>query len=206
MAGDAVADVVGEVAGDAGAEVAGDAGGDVTGEVAGDVTGEVAGEVGGDVTGEVAGEVGGDVTGEVTGEVAGDVTGEVAGDVTGEVAGEVGGDVAPEVGDEVAGEVVSGDDRGPVEAGAVVAGAGDEGATVALLNGGRCAAMATMRYRTMSETAAAAAASPRRERPGRFLSRPPGVSVPAVAGGRMSPKISVGFWPSGARARGTGGD
>ena len=73
------------------------------------------------------------------------MTGEVGGEVAGAVAGEVGGDVTPEVGVEVAGEVVFGDDRGPVEAGAVVAGAGDEGATVALLNGGRCAVMATMR-------------------------------------------------------------
>jgi hypothetical protein len=88
-----------------------------------------------------AGEVAGDAAGDVTGEVGGDVTGEVGGDVT----GEVGGDVTGEVGVEVAGEVVSGDDRGPVEAGAVVAGAGDEGANVALLNGGRCAVMATMR-------------------------------------------------------------
>ena len=77
----------------------------------------------------------------MAGEVGGEVTGEVGGDVT----GEVGGDVAPEVGVEVAGEIVAGGDRGPIEAGAVVAGAGDEGTKVALLNGGRCAVMATMR-------------------------------------------------------------
>jgi hypothetical protein len=77
--------------------------------------------------------------------VAGEVGGEVSGDVAGEVGGEVSGDVAPEAGVEVAGEIVAGGDRGPVEAGAVVAAAGDEGTKVALLNGGRCAVMATMR-------------------------------------------------------------
>jgi hypothetical protein len=63
------------------------------------------------------------------------VTGGVAGEVTGEVTGKVGGEVA------------TGDGRGPVEAGAVVAGAGagDEGARVALPKGGRYAVMATMR-------------------------------------------------------------
>jgi len=77
----------------------------------------------------------------VAGEVAGDVAGEVAGDVAGEVAGKVAGEVAGEV----AGDVATGDGRGPVDAGAVVVGAGDEGANDALLNGGRCAVMATMR-------------------------------------------------------------
>jgi hypothetical protein len=77
-----------------------------------------------------------DVTGDVAAEVAGDVAGEVAGDVAGEVAGEV----AAEVTGEVAGEVATEDGRGPVEAGA-----GDEGARVALPKGGRCAVMATMR-------------------------------------------------------------
>jgi hypothetical protein len=47
----------------------------------------------------------------------------------------------------VAGEVATGDGRGPVEAGAVVAGAGagDEGAMVTLPKGGRYAVMATMK-------------------------------------------------------------
>jgi hypothetical protein len=54
-------------------------------------------------------------------------------------------DPAGEVPGEVAGDVATGDGRGPVEAGAVVASAGDEGANDALLNGGRCAVMATMR-------------------------------------------------------------
>jgi hypothetical protein len=76
----------------------------------------------------VAGEVAGDVAGEVAGEVAGDVAGEVAGKVAGEVAGEL-----------------ARDDRGPVEAGAVVAGAGDEGGNDVRLNGGRSAIIATMR-------------------------------------------------------------
>jgi hypothetical protein len=89
----------------------------------------------------VAGEVAGDVTGEVAGEVTGDVAGEVAAEVTGDVAAEVAGNVAAEV----TGVVAAGDGRGPVEAGAVVAAAGDEGARVALPKGGRCAVMATMR-------------------------------------------------------------
>jgi hypothetical protein len=115
-----------------------EASGDVAGEASGDVAGEAAGDVAGeDVAGDVAGEVAGDVTGEVAGDVAGEVAGDVAGDVTREVAGDVAG--------EVAGEVPAEDDRGPVEAGAVVTGAGEEGASDALLNGGRCAVMATMR-------------------------------------------------------------
>ena len=86
-----------------------------------------------EVAGVVAGEVG---QGEVAGEVARVVAGEVAGVVAGEVAGVVAGEVAG---------VVAGDGRGPVETRAVVAGAGGEGLNDALLNGGRCAVMATMR-------------------------------------------------------------
>jgi hypothetical protein len=89
----------------------------------------------------VAAEVTGDVAAEVTGVVAAEVTGDVAAEVTGVVAAEVTGDVAAEV----TGEAPTGDGRGPVEAGAVVTGAGDEGAGVALPKGGRCAVMATMR-------------------------------------------------------------
>jgi hypothetical protein len=102
---------------------------------------EVSGEIGGDV----AGDVGGDVAGNVGGDVAGNVGGDVAGDVGREVDGDVAGDVAGEVAAEVIGEAAAGDGRGPVEAGAVVAGAGDEGASVAVPNGGRCAVVATMR-------------------------------------------------------------
>ena len=65
---------------------------------------------------------------------------EVIGDVAGEVAGEVAAEVIGDVAEDVTGEAATGDGRGPVEAGA-----GDEGATVALPNGGRCAVMATMR-------------------------------------------------------------
>jgi hypothetical protein len=94
---------------------------------------------------EVSGEIGGDVAGDVGGDVAGNVGGDVAGDVGREVDGDVAGDVAGEVAAEVIGEAAAGDGRGPVEAGAVVAGAGDEGASVAVPNGGRCAVVATMR-------------------------------------------------------------
>jgi hypothetical protein len=94
---------------------------------------------------EVSGEIGGDVVGDVGGDVAGNVGGDVAGDVGREVDGDVAGDVAGEVAAEVIGEAAAGDGRGPVEAGAVVAGAGDEGASVAEPNGGRCAVVATMR-------------------------------------------------------------
>jgi hypothetical protein len=94
---------------------------------------------------EVSGEIGGDVAGDVGGDVAGNVGGDVAGDVGREVDGDVAGDVAGEVAAEVIGEAAAGDGRGPVEAGAVVAGAGDEGASVAVPYGGRCAVVATMR-------------------------------------------------------------
>jgi hypothetical protein len=79
-----------------------------------DVTGSVTGEV---VTGVVGGAVTGVVGGVVTGVAGGVVTGVAGGVVTGVVG----------TGD-VAGEVAAGGDRTPVEAGAVVDGAGDEGA------------------------------------------------------------------------------
>jgi len=105
----------------------------------------VGGDAGGDV-GEAAGDVGRDAAGELGGDV-----GEAAGDVGGDAAGDVGGDVGEAAG-EVAGRVTSGDGRGVVGvgAGAVVAGAGDEGARVAWPKGGRCAVMAAMRRINMS--------------------------------------------------------
>jgi hypothetical protein len=87
-----------------------------------DVTGLVTGEV---VTGVVGGVVTGVVGGVVTGVVGGVVTGVAGGVVTGVAGGVVTGVVGP---GDVAGEVAAGDDRTPVEAGAVVDGAGDEGA------------------------------------------------------------------------------
>ena len=57
--------------------------------------------------------------------------------ITGEVTGVVNGVAA--------GVIAAGDGGGPLEVAAVVAGAGDDGANDPLLNGGRCAVMATMR-------------------------------------------------------------
>jgi len=113
------------------------AGEETAGEVTPGSAGETAEEVAGVVTGEAGGVVTGDVGGVVTGEAGGVVTGDVGGVVTGEVGAVVTGDVA--------GGVVAGDDRIPVEAGAVVDGAGDEGAYDAWPNGGRCASMARTR-------------------------------------------------------------
>ena len=83
--------------------------------------------------------------GEAVGEVAGEAAGEVGGEADGEIAGEVAGEVAGESAGAVAGAVVGMDDRGPLEMGAVVAGAGDNGASDSVLNGGSCVVMATMR-------------------------------------------------------------
>ena len=97
---------------------------------------EAAGEAAGEVAGAVGGVVGavGDTAGEVV-EAAGEVV-EAAGAV-GEVAGEVAG--------EAAADVTTGDGRGPVEAGAVITGADDEGTIVTSPKGDRCAVTATMR-------------------------------------------------------------
>jgi hypothetical protein len=75
--------------------------------------------------------------GESDTELAGLVTRELAGEDTGELAGEMNG--------EVAGEATAGEGRGPDGAGAVVVVAGGEGTTDVLLNGGRCAVIATTR-------------------------------------------------------------
>ena len=74
-----------------------------------------------------------------------DPAGRVAGDAAGEVAWEVTGEVTGAVNGVAAGVIAAGDGGGPLEVAAVVAGAGDDGANDPLLNGGRCAVMATMR-------------------------------------------------------------
>ena len=124
-------------AGDAAAEVAGDG----AAEVAGDGAAEVAGDGAAEVARVAAAEVAGDGAAEVARVAAAEVAGDAAAEVARVAAAEVAGDAAAEV----AGNVATGDGRGPVETGAVVASAGDEGANDASLNGGRCAVMATMR-------------------------------------------------------------
>ena len=66
----------------------------------------------------------------------------------GEAAGEVGEEVAGAVGEaagDVGGEAATGDGRGPVGAGADVAGVGDDGVRTVVPKGDRCAVMAAMR-------------------------------------------------------------